>query len=238
METGALFVFAGIVAARERVWIASPYHVPDTDILTVLKHAALAARDLRILVPEMIDHQFPWRAACAYFDDQRDSGAAPGALALISHHSFADVPRRPVSMSATDFPKPSKAEVTAVSISASGSAPSAVTAAVNSASCISAPAIRASSVEVSMPRAMLGVARSVRAAAISLDKVVMSVRNGKTALAASPICSETRSAADSAPQTSQRQSAVRIKVAFRNASTRFLILRPKLRSAICCTTEL
>ena len=59
METGALFFFAAIAAAQERVWIASPYCVPDTDILTALKHAALAGRDVRLLVPEVIDHHIP-----------------------------------------------------------------------------------------------------------------------------------------------------------------------------------
>jgi len=74
METGALFFFAAIAAARERVWIASPYCVPDTDILTALKHAALAGRDVRLLVPEVIDHQIPWLAAFAYFDELREAG--------------------------------------------------------------------------------------------------------------------------------------------------------------------
>ncbi len=74
METGALFFFAAIAAARDRVWIASPYCVPDTDILTALKHAALAGRDVRLLVPEVIDAHIPWLAAFAYFDELRAAG--------------------------------------------------------------------------------------------------------------------------------------------------------------------
>jgi cardiolipin synthase len=74
METGALFFFAAIAAARDRVWIASPYCVPDTDILTALKHAALAGRDVRLLVPEVVDHLVPWLAAFAYFDELREAG--------------------------------------------------------------------------------------------------------------------------------------------------------------------
>lgn len=73
-ETGALFFFSAIAAARERVWIASPYCVPDTDILTALKHAAMAGRDVRLLVPEVIDHYAPWLAAFAYFDELREAG--------------------------------------------------------------------------------------------------------------------------------------------------------------------
>ncbi len=74
METGALFFFSAICAAQERVWIASPYFVPDTDVLTALKHAALRGVDVRILVPEVIDHKIPWLAAFAYFDEIRQAG--------------------------------------------------------------------------------------------------------------------------------------------------------------------
>lgn len=74
METGALFFFTAIAAAKERIWIASPYFVPDTDILTALKHAALRGVDVRILVPDVIDHKIPWLAAFAYFDEIRQAG--------------------------------------------------------------------------------------------------------------------------------------------------------------------
>jgi cardiolipin synthase len=74
METGALFFFSAITAARHRVWIASPYFVPDTDVLTALKHAALRGVDVRILVPEIIDHKIPWLAAFSYFDAIRAVG--------------------------------------------------------------------------------------------------------------------------------------------------------------------
>lgn len=73
-ETGALFFFAAIAAARDRVWIASPYCVPDTDVLTALKHAAMAGREVRLLVPDMIDHYLPWLAAFAFFDELRQAG--------------------------------------------------------------------------------------------------------------------------------------------------------------------
>ena len=74
METGALFFFSAISAATRRIWIASPYFVPDTDILTALKHAALRGVDVRILVPEMVDHKVTWLAAFAYFDEVRTAG--------------------------------------------------------------------------------------------------------------------------------------------------------------------
>lgn len=74
METGALFFFSAIAAARHRLWIASPYCVPDTDVLTALKHAALRGVDVRLLVPDVIDHRMPWLAGFAYFDELRETG--------------------------------------------------------------------------------------------------------------------------------------------------------------------
>ncbi|WP_171176616.1 cardiolipin synthase [Ruegeria sp. HKCCD8929] len=73
-ETGAMMFFAAIAEARERVWIASPYFVPDVDIMSALKHAAMRGVDVRILVPDVIDHRTPWLAAFAYFDEIRDCG--------------------------------------------------------------------------------------------------------------------------------------------------------------------
>lgn len=74
METGALFFFTAIANAKKRIWIASPYFVPDTDVLSALKIAALQGVDVRILVPDMIDHKAPWMAAFAYFDEVRNAG--------------------------------------------------------------------------------------------------------------------------------------------------------------------
>ncbi len=74
-ETGAMMFFAAITEAKERLWIASPYFVPDIDIMTALQHAALRGVDVRILVPDVIDHRLPWLAAFAYFDEIRDCGA-------------------------------------------------------------------------------------------------------------------------------------------------------------------
>ncbi len=74
METGALFYFSAIANARKRIWIASPYFVPDRDVLTALKHAALEGLDVRLLLPEVVDHRIPWLAAFAFFDEVREAG--------------------------------------------------------------------------------------------------------------------------------------------------------------------
>lgn len=74
-ETGAMFFFSALANAKERVWIASPYFVPDVHVLTAIKHAALKGVDVRILVPDNIDHKTVWLAAFAYFDEVREAGA-------------------------------------------------------------------------------------------------------------------------------------------------------------------
>lgn len=73
-ETGSLYFFALIGAAKRRIWITSPYFVPDTDILTALIHAAMRGVEVRILVPEGRDHWMPWLAAFAYFDEVTEAG--------------------------------------------------------------------------------------------------------------------------------------------------------------------
>jgi cardiolipin synthase len=73
-ENGSMMFFSAISAAKTRVWIASPYFVPDLDVVAALKHAALRGVDVRILVPDVIDHYLPWLASFAYFDDLRGVG--------------------------------------------------------------------------------------------------------------------------------------------------------------------
>jgi cardiolipin synthase A/B len=74
LETGALYFVNAIGAARRRIWIASPYFVPDIDILTALKLAALRGVEVRVLVPEVRDNWLVWLAAFAHFDEVRHAG--------------------------------------------------------------------------------------------------------------------------------------------------------------------
>ena len=63
LERGSLLACALIGMATERLWIASPYLVPHTDLLTALQLAAKRGVDVRILIPEAADHRLPWLAA-------------------------------------------------------------------------------------------------------------------------------------------------------------------------------
>ena len=73
-EAGSLLFFSAIAEAKERLWIASPYFVPDTDVLAALRHAALRGVDVRLLVPHKVDHWMPWLAAWSYFDTILEAG--------------------------------------------------------------------------------------------------------------------------------------------------------------------
>jgi cardiolipin synthase len=73
-DGAAALFFAAIAAAEQRIWISTPYFVPDLALIAALKHAAARGREVRILVPDTIDHYLPWLAAFAYFDELREAG--------------------------------------------------------------------------------------------------------------------------------------------------------------------
>lgn len=54
-ETCALYFLNAINFAKTRIWIASPYFVPDEQIVSALQLAAMRGVDVRILVPEDCD---------------------------------------------------------------------------------------------------------------------------------------------------------------------------------------
>lgn len=69
LETVALMITHAINSAKERIWIASPYFVPDEGIMSALQLARLRGVDVRILIPDQADHLLVYLAAFSYFDD-------------------------------------------------------------------------------------------------------------------------------------------------------------------------
>ena len=65
-ETASLMVQHAINSARERLWISSPYFVPDEGVLGALKLAALRGVDVRVLIPERPDNILTYYAAYAF----------------------------------------------------------------------------------------------------------------------------------------------------------------------------
>ncbi|MEO8809427.1 MAG: cardiolipin synthase [Rhodanobacter sp.] len=56
METGSLYFTAAINTARVRVWLSTPYFVPDTAVRSALQLAVLRGVDVRVLIPSRPDH--------------------------------------------------------------------------------------------------------------------------------------------------------------------------------------
>jgi cardiolipin synthase len=54
-EEAGLMYHQFIVAARKRIWIASPYFVPDHGIISALQLAALRGVDVRVIIPDEPD---------------------------------------------------------------------------------------------------------------------------------------------------------------------------------------
>jgi cardiolipin synthase len=66
--------FGAILSARERVWIASPYFVPDAGLLDALRLARYRGIDVRILSLLKPDHFLPFYAAHFYWPDMLKAG--------------------------------------------------------------------------------------------------------------------------------------------------------------------
>jgi cardiolipin synthase len=74
METTSLMFMQAINAASTRIWITSPYFVPDDAIVHALQLAGLRGVDVRILIPEKADSMLVTLAAYSYFTDVKKSG--------------------------------------------------------------------------------------------------------------------------------------------------------------------
>ena len=74
LETAGLMFAHAINTAQRRIWIASPYFVPDEALLSALQLAGLRGVDVRILIPDMPDHLMVYLAAFSYFEEAGRTG--------------------------------------------------------------------------------------------------------------------------------------------------------------------
>jgi len=66
---GCAIAFTEVISrARRRLWIVSPYFVPDLDVQTALYAAALRGVDVRVLLPKKPDHLLVWLASNSHAD--------------------------------------------------------------------------------------------------------------------------------------------------------------------------
>jgi cardiolipin synthase len=73
-ETCSLFFVEAINAARERIWITTPYLVPDEAVFSALRLAVLRGVDVRILIPSRRDHRVVFAASKLYAYDSLRAG--------------------------------------------------------------------------------------------------------------------------------------------------------------------
>lgn len=66
--------FTMISTAEDRIWITTPYLVPESSLRMALKTAALCGKDVRIILPAKADHFFVYWASRDNFDDLLHAG--------------------------------------------------------------------------------------------------------------------------------------------------------------------
>jgi cardiolipin synthase len=73
-NASSMTFFAGIAAARERIYLSTPYFIPDDSTLRALMAAAMRGLDVRILLPAKNDVRLVEFAARSYYADLVESG--------------------------------------------------------------------------------------------------------------------------------------------------------------------
>jgi cardiolipin synthase len=69
IESCRLTMIHVIHSSRKRLWIASPYFVPDEGFVQALLSAAMRGVDVRILLPQKPDHRLVYLASFSYLED-------------------------------------------------------------------------------------------------------------------------------------------------------------------------
>ncbi|MFU8856819.1 MAG: cardiolipin synthase [Deferrisomatales bacterium] len=67
-------LFHAVASARQRVWIATPYFIPDGAILSALAVSAMRGVDVRLLLPERTDHPLVDRAGESFLPGLLEAG--------------------------------------------------------------------------------------------------------------------------------------------------------------------
>ena len=68
------FLFAAITLAHKRIWIETPYFVPDEPLFMALQTAALRGVDVRLLLPGKSDHPLVLHAGRSFLDELLSAG--------------------------------------------------------------------------------------------------------------------------------------------------------------------
>lgn len=69
LDTCCLFFLEAINIAKKRLWITSPYFVPDQQIVSALELAAMRGVDIRIILPSKADHIMVYLASFSFLTE-------------------------------------------------------------------------------------------------------------------------------------------------------------------------
>ena len=75
LETASLFFTNALNVARRRIWIATPYFIPDEATMVALRLALLKKLDVRIVTPRLNDNWLVRHAANVYLSELSQLGA-------------------------------------------------------------------------------------------------------------------------------------------------------------------
>ena len=64
-----------ISGARKKIWIQTPYFIPDAAILNALKMALLSGKEVKLMIPQKPDHMFVYWATLYYAAELLEMGA-------------------------------------------------------------------------------------------------------------------------------------------------------------------
>lgn len=64
-----------IMSAKEKIWIQTPYFIPDQPVLTALKMALLSGKEVKLMIPCKPDHAFVYWATLFYAGELLEAGA-------------------------------------------------------------------------------------------------------------------------------------------------------------------
>jgi len=74
LETCTLFFLNAINTANKRLWVASPYFVPDEQFISALQLAALRGVEVRVLLPDKIDSKLVQLCGWSYVEQLEKAG--------------------------------------------------------------------------------------------------------------------------------------------------------------------
>ncbi|SMF72765.1 cardiolipin synthase [Paenibacillus uliginis N3/975] len=66
--------FGSISVAKERIWITTPYFIPDEGLFEAIKTAAVSGVDVRIIIPDKADSRLVKLASLSYVEDLLTAG--------------------------------------------------------------------------------------------------------------------------------------------------------------------